>query len=950
MPASPRTFRRRAALAPAALLAVLPLLAALVVSEPATATTRRSPKTPATLVTGRTPPALFDIREGGGSPAVASDVATARVALARDLGPQGVLEIDEVTGTPRVIARLDGFLTTPSTRRPADVALGYVRDHLDAFGLASVDLDALQLVRDYVDILGTHHLTWVQTVDGIPAWDHDLRAHVTADGRLISITGAPLAGLDGVDVAPAVRPTDAVRAAYRAVGARAPDLGATSRRGGPRMRTTFASGDDARLVLFGTGRGTALAWRTTSYVAGDEVDVSIVDASSGDVVWRANLVKSDQAGTGLAWDASPGTAVPNGGGDQDPVAFPVVDGTALRGNNAWVYPDTNDDDRPDRQIPTSSSLDWSYPAQLRTGGADCSPAYPCTWDRNTGFSWRDNVEQNATQVYHYLNVFHDHLQAPPIGFTEAAGNFQTANGSGQGVGGDAVVANVLDGARTAGGGLPDARHRWNANMATLPDGEPPLMQMYLFPSIPSLGTPTANGGDDASVVFHEYTHGLSSRLVTYADGTAALNSAQAGAMGEAWSDFYALDYLVSQGLVDDGAGADVILAPYLSAGRVGFLRYEAIDCDAGVGSPNCQGGYRSGTGGFTYRDFGRISPFGPEVHADGEIWSQTLWDLREALGSSTALELVTRAMELSPPEPSYLDMRNAILEADQVVNAGGDAGEIWQVFAARGMGFFAVATDGSDTHPVQDFSTPPACPANCGAISGRVVDRASGEPVTGVEVALAGHASGLLGDLADDTDGRGRFTIPDVPNHGYVLTLRSNAYDPIAREVDVAGDARVRLHVNRDWASTGAGAELVSATPPDYSAYGCGAGNAFDASLGTGWASDAKTNGESGVRGARTAVVRLPRSVDVTSFGVATGATCGDPESAAVRSFTIKVRRAHGRWRTALEHDGGFTHGVLHTFRLRRTLRNVRLVRMVMLKSNHPAYMDMLELSVRGTR
>jgi hypothetical protein len=97
-------------------------------------------------------------------------------------------------------------------------------------------------------------------------------------------------------------------------------------------------------------------------------------------------------------------------------------------------------------------------------------------------------------------------------------------------------------------------------------------------------------------------------------------------------------------------------------------------------------------------------------------------------------------------------------------------------------------------------------------------------------------------------------------------------------------------------------------------------------------------------------VVRLPRSVDVTSFGVATGATCGDPESAAVRSFTIKVRRAHGRWRTALEHDGGFTHGVLHTFRLRRTLRNVRLVRMVMLKSNHPAYMDMLELSVRGTR
>jgi len=31
---------------------------------------------------------------------------------------------------------------------------------------------------------------------------------------------------------------------------------------------------------------------------------------------------------------------------------------------------------------------------------------------------------------------HDHLLAAPIGFTEAAGNFQVANGSGQGLGGD----------------------------------------------------------------------------------------------------------------------------------------------------------------------------------------------------------------------------------------------------------------------------------------------------------------------------------------------------------------------------------------------------------------------------------------------------------------------------------------------------------------------------------
>ena len=34
--------------------------------------------------------------------------------------------------------------------------------------------------------------------------------------------------------------------------------------------------------------------------------------------------------------------------------------------------------------------------------------------------------------------------------------------------------------RTAGGVTPDADHVNNANMSTPPDGESPLMQMYLF--------------------------------------------------------------------------------------------------------------------------------------------------------------------------------------------------------------------------------------------------------------------------------------------------------------------------------------------------------------------------------------------------------------------------------------------------------------------------------------
>ena len=57
------------------------------------------------------------------------------------------------------------------------------------------------------------------------------------------------------------------------------------------------------------------------------------------------------------------------------------------------------------------------------------------------------------------------------------------------------------------------------------------------------------GSLDASVEYHEYTHGLSNRLVIDASGNSTLNDIQAGSMGEAWSDYYAMDYLVTNGFL-----------------------------------------------------------------------------------------------------------------------------------------------------------------------------------------------------------------------------------------------------------------------------------------------------------------------------------------------------------------------------------------------------------------
>ena len=47
----------------------------------------------------------------------------------------------------------------------------------------------------------------------------------------------------------------------------------------------------------------------------------------------------------------------------------------------------------------------------------------------------------------------------------------------------------------------------------------------------------------------------------------------------------------------------------------------------GGASPKCPGRAAAGPGGYTYGDYGKIAG-APEVHGDGEIWVETLWDRR----------------------------------------------------------------------------------------------------------------------------------------------------------------------------------------------------------------------------------------------------------------------------------------------------------------------------------
>src|SRR5262249_46002750 len=125
------------------------------------------------------------------------------------------------------------------------------------------------------------------------------------------------------------------------------------------------------------------------------------------------------------------------------------------------------------------------------------------------------------QVFYYANVYHDWQYAN--GFDEPAGNWQKSNFGRGGKEGDYLYvdahAALLQGAPT------------NANMSPPQDGAHPRAQFYVF-TRPALDQKASDV--DWDVVAHEFTHGLSHRLVGDADSGFCLISFQANAMGEGW--------------------------------------------------------------------------------------------------------------------------------------------------------------------------------------------------------------------------------------------------------------------------------------------------------------------------------------------------------------------------------------------------------------------------------
>ncbi len=326
----------------------------------------------------------------------------------------------------------------------------------------------------------------------------------------------------------------------------------------------------------------------------------------------------------------------------------------------------------------------------------------------------NDIDASVTNLFVAHNRMHDFSY--DLGFTESNYNMQAENGGRGGVGGDPEVGNAQAGALS--GGTPSYLGRDNANQITLQDGTPGITNQYLFqPIAGAFYAPCTDGGLDMGIVGHEYTHAISNRMVGGPDD--GLSSEQGGAMGESWSDLVAAEYHYEH---DYSNGGNVwAVGVYATGNKDVAIRDYSIDKNP-----------------LNYSDYG-FDGTGPEVHADGEIWNGTQWEVRQALvekydaqfdyedkalqlrcastrddlsplpadqcpGNRRWLQLMFDSFLLQQGATSMLDARDAMLAADQMRFGGADKAVMWQAFARRGMGKAASVTDADDHEPTPSFA------------------------------------------------------------------------------------------------------------------------------------------------------------------------------------------------------------------------------------------------------
>ena len=560
---------------------------------------------------------------------------------------------------------IDGVpLSEAQSDTPDNIARGFLRRQAALFALSNQAVNELKLNKEDND-QGTSFLDYSQTIGGIKVFEGNVKVVVNQRGEVINVRQGFIVNGQTVRLKPALKEAQGIAKAFENAGrAVAASFVETRSRASQSEFASFANPLDANnedvlseLNVVRVGDAARLAWHVYADIGPDEWYEMLIDAQTGELLLRHNLYVFEAQGT--VYTEHP-TAGPRqlvsfvGDTTINTTAGWMGTSTTTTGNNVEAYLDTNADNAPDANNGTNLSNGHAF-----------APDQNFTFPFSTTVDPRTQQAAIVTNLFYFNNVIHDFSYN--LGFTETALNFQTDNFGRGGTGNDSVRAEAQDGSGTN-----------NANFATPPDGQRPRMQQYLF----TAPTPDRDSSVDGDVVWHEYGHGISNRLI--GNGSTALSGTQSGAMGEGWSDYWA-----------NTLGNDGIVGEYVTNDNVRGIRRAAYTVPANT----------------VHDSYADVCAGGCDVHNDGEVWAATLWDLRTQLGATITDRLVLNGMKFTPTRPSFLNARDGVLQADQNLNGGANRCAIWTVFARHGMGVSAVGNDGT-THTAAT-NVPSDCGGTC---------------------------------------------------------------------------------------------------------------------------------------------------------------------------------------------------------------------------------------------
>jgi Zn-dependent metalloprotease len=586
-------------------------------------------------------------------------------------GAEVTLDINEL-GTTRVVAMTPRFPVATYASGPAAAASEFLSANHDVFGLDPSDASNFVMTGLDVDnTRGMSHITMQRVFSGIPVFQGGITVHLDRSNNVFHAVGDDFYRITAPTNRFGLTPVEAAQAAATSFGVPV-SLTQVSADG---LRTTFESADladpltvDQRIYQVAADDNRyayqiQIAWFNEQKE--QQYWLAMVDAADGKLLYKYNLVNTFTCRV-FSVNAQP-TATEAG----DRRVVESCDGNPAASSAGWVGAARN-------TVGNNAVACTDLNANNNcAGGNETQPVA----NASDAFDFPFNASQDAAQfraasvtnVFFLSNDFHDRMYA--LGFNEASRNFQTNNFGRGGLGNDPVNLDAMDGSGTN-----------NANFGTPPDGSRPRMQMFLFSL--ARGTAVRQDSDfDPGVVYHEYSHGLSNRLVGGGSG-ACLGGLQSGGMGEGWGDFIGSSILNNP-----------VVGPYVTGNAVRGIRSNPMN-----NTPHNYASVRNGvlTG----------------VHAVGEAWAATLWDARTRVGRAVIEQLVVSGMKLTPCQPTFLQARDAIIQADANINGGANRCALWAAFAGRQMGTGASSPNHNSTTAIV---TSTAVPADCGGGGGGTV-------------------------------------------------------------------------------------------------------------------------------------------------------------------------------------------------------------------------------------